>query len=46
MMQMKINLAAIGQRYRLPHASDHKFEPFYAFNTRPKNGLPMIVQRR
>lgn len=43
MMQMKINLATIWQRYRLTHAPDHTFEPFYAFNTRPKNGLPMIV---
>jgi hypothetical protein len=46
MMQMKINLAAICQRYWLSHASDHKFESFYAFNTRPKNDLPMIVHRR
>ena len=46
MMQMKINLATIWQRYRLTHPSDHKFKPFYAFNTRPKNGLPMIVHQR
>jgi cytochrome P450 len=46
MMQMKINLATIWQHYRLIHAPDHKFEPFYAFNTRPKNGLPMIVHQR
>ncbi len=46
MMQMKINLATIWQRYRLTHAPDHTFEPFYAFNTRPKNGLPMIVHQR
>lgn len=46
MMQMKINLATIWQQYRLTHAPDHTFEPFYAFNTRPKNGLPMIVHQR
>ena len=46
MMQMKINLATIWQRYRLTHPEDHTFELYYAFNTRPKNGLPMIVHRR
>jgi cytochrome P450 len=46
MMQMKINLATIWRRYRLSHAPDHTFEPFYAFNTRPKTGLPMILHER
>ncbi len=46
MMQMKINLATIWQEYRLTHAPDHTFKVCYAFNTRPKNGLPMILHRR
>jgi cytochrome P450 len=46
MMQMKINLATIWQQYRLTPVPGHTFEPFYAFNTRPKNGLPMIVHQR
>jgi cytochrome P450 len=46
MMQMKINLAIIWQQYRLTHPPDHTFEPYYSFNTRPKNGLPMIVHQR
>lgn len=46
MMQMRINLALILQRYRLTVAPDYRFEPIYRFNTRPRYGLPMIVQAR
>jgi cytochrome P450 len=46
MMQMKINLATIWQQYKLTHAPGHTFELAYALNTRPKNGLPMIVHQR
>jgi hypothetical protein len=45
MMQMKINLATIWQRYRLTPAPSYTFEPYYAY-TRPKNGLPLMVQQR
>ncbi len=44
MMQMRINLAMILQRYRLSLPSDYVFKPIFNFNTRPKNGLPMILQ--
>lgn len=46
MMQMRINLATILQSYRLSVAPGYQFEPFYSFNTRPKNGLPMTVEAR
>lgn len=46
MMQMRINLATILQDYRLSVAPGYQFEPFYSFNTRPKNGLPMTVEVR
>jgi cytochrome P450 len=46
MMQMKINLATIWQQVQLTHAAGHTFAPHYAFNTRPKDGLPMVVHRR
>jgi cytochrome P450 len=46
MMQMRINLATILQDYRLTVAPEYQFEPFYSFNTRPKNGLPMTVEVR
>jgi cytochrome P450 len=46
MMQMRINLATILQNYRLTVAPEYQFEPFYSFNTRPKNGLPMTVEVR
>jgi cytochrome P450 len=46
MMQMRINLATILQSYRLTVAPEYQFEPFYSFNTRPKNGLPMTVEVR
>jgi cytochrome P450 len=46
MMQMRINLATILQRYRLTTIEGYQFEPFYRFNTRPKQGLPMLLQAR
>lgn len=46
MLQMRVNLALILQRYRLTVAPGYRFEPFYRFNTRPKEGLPMMVQPR
>jgi cytochrome P450 len=46
MMQMRINIATILQNYRLTVAPGYHFEPFYSFNTRPKNGLPMSVEVR
>jgi cytochrome P450 len=46
MMQMKINLATIWQQYRLTLVPGHTLELAYALNTRPKNGLPMVIQQR
>ncbi|MEO0755951.1 MAG: cytochrome P450 [Cyanobacteria bacterium J06648_16] len=43
MTQMRINLATILQRYRLSTPSDYVLEPYFSFNTRPKNGLPMQI---
>jgi cytochrome P450 len=43
LMQMKINLALIWQRYQLQVAPGYTFAPLYQFNTRPKGGLPMVV---
>ncbi|MEL6327369.1 MAG: cytochrome P450 [Cyanobacteria bacterium J06626_23] len=48
MTQMRINLATILQRYRLSTPHNYVMEPYFSFNTRPKNGLPMqiaLVQR-
>ena len=45
MMQMKINLATIWQQWHLVPESGYTFEPIYAFNTRPKDGLPLILSR-
>lgn len=46
LLQLKINVATILQRYHLTVAPDYHFEPFFRFNTRPKNGLPMVVHHR
>ena len=46
LLQMKINLATIWQHAHLAVEPNYVFEPKYAFNTRPKNGLPMIVSSR
>ncbi|MEM7800886.1 MAG: cytochrome P450, partial [Chloroflexota bacterium] len=46
MLQMKINLATIWQRFDLTFPDDAVFEPTYSFNTRPKNGLPLIVKEK
>jgi cytochrome P450 len=46
MLQMKINLATIWQHAHLDLAPGYEFQPHYAFNTRPKEGLPMIVTCR
>lgn len=46
MMQLKANLATIWQRYRLSTTEDYQFEPVFRFNTRPKNGLPMVLHQR
>ncbi|HSG17692.1 MAG TPA: cytochrome P450 [Anaerolineae bacterium] len=46
LLQMKINLATIWQHAHLEIAPGYQFEPHFAFNTRPKYGLPMIVTRR
>ena len=43
--QMRINLATILQRYRLTTAPDYQLEPYFSFNTRPKNGLPMQLEK-
>jgi cytochrome P450 len=46
LLQMKINLATIWQQAHLDVVPGYELEPHYAFNTRPKDGLPMIVTRR
>lgn len=46
LLQLKVNLATILQRYRLTVAPGYHFEPIFRFNTRPKNGLPMVVHSR
>lgn len=46
MLQLRINLATILQHYRLMLLSDYQFQPFFRFNTRPKQGLPMRLQPR
>lgn len=45
MTQMRINLATILQHYRLSTAPDYKLEPYFSFNTRPKDGLPMQIEK-
>ena len=46
LLQMKINLATIWQHSHLDIAPSYEFQPYYAFNTRPKEGLPLIVTCR
>ena len=46
MLQMQLNLATILQRYRLALPTGYQFEPYFSFNTRPKDGLPMKVVSR
>jgi cytochrome P450 len=46
LLQMKINLATIWQYAHLDIAPGYEFQPYYAFNTRPKEGLPLIVTCR
>jgi cytochrome P450 len=46
LLQMKINLATIWQHAHLDIAPGYEFQPYYAFNTRPKEGLPMVVTCR
>lgn len=46
MMQMRITLATILQRYRLTPVEGYQFEPYFSFNTRPKHGLVMTLQPR
>ena len=43
MMQMKINLAMIWQAWHLSTPPNYEFEPIYSFNTRSKDGLPLIA---
>lgn len=45
MTQMRINLATILQHYRLSTAADYVMQPYFSFNTRPKDGLPMQLQK-
>lgn len=46
LLQLKVNLATILQRYRLTMAPGYIFEPIFRFDTRPKDGLPMVVHAR
>jgi cytochrome P450 len=46
LLQMKINLATIWQHAHLHVAPGYQLQPYYAFNTRPKDGLPMMVTCR
>ena len=46
MMQMRINLAMLLQRYHFSPIPGYEFEPAFNFNTRPKNGLPMTLTAR
>ncbi|MEO1351178.1 MAG: cytochrome P450 [Cyanobacteria bacterium J06635_15] len=41
MTQMRINLAIILQRYCLTTAPAYELKPYFSFNTRPQDGLPM-----
>ncbi|MEM8642308.1 MAG: cytochrome P450 [Cyanobacteria bacterium P01_G01_bin.54] len=43
--QMRLNLATILQQYRLSTAPDYVMEPYFSFNTRPKGGLPIRLER-
>lgn len=46
MLQLRANLATLLANFRLELPRDYVFEPMYRFNTRPKNGLPMIAHKR
>lgn len=45
-MQTRANLALILQRFHLRIPDDYVLEPFFRFNTRPRGGLPLIVEKR
>lgn len=44
MTQMRINLATILQRYKLTTTEGYTMRPFFSFNTRPRDGLPMRLE--
>jgi cytochrome P450 len=46
MMQMRINLAMLLQRFHLEVVEGYQFEPTFQFNARPKNGLPARLVAR
>jgi cytochrome P450 len=46
MLQLRLNLAAILQRFRLSLIPGYTLELFYSFNMRPKGGLPMVLHQR
>lgn len=46
MMQMRINLAMLLQRYHLRLVKGYQLELQFQFNVRPKNGLPMKIEMR
>lgn len=46
MLQMRSTLALILKAYQFELAEDYVFEPFWRFNTRLKNGLPVTIHKR
>lgn len=45
MTQMRINLATILQHYHLSTAPSYVMRPYFSFNTRPKDGLPVQLEK-
>ena len=46
MMEAKLILATIGQRWNMRHDSKHKAEVLPLISLRPKGGMPMFLERR
>ncbi len=46
MMEARLLLATIAQRYKLRLVPGHQVEPEPLITLRPKNGLPMTIHRR
>ncbi len=46
MLQLRVTLATLLQHYQFETPSGYTFEPMYRFNTRPKDGLPMVLRPR
>ena len=46
MMEAKLIMATIGQRWKMRHDPDHQAEMLPLISLRPKGGMPMYLEKR